>query len=288
MLLSCHRTNSQPVTDNTLVPPTANTNDGARLDVSARSFWITGWKAFFDIRVFDNTSLYQSKSFEQCFGVNEREKKRLDNRRTLEVEHASFTQLTFTTSTIHAAMGIECKTFVSKLGELLTIKRDLPKATMASWMGTKISFTLIRLMLICFRCSSLIKSSTMAISDIDVLENLNKNQREHWITHWDKLFIGITKIKNYIYIYEKKMVTWYFRACSQVITIITIIIIKLLKKSFRISGSDFDLILSCLSNGQLQVVWMGILCYNIPLMMVFLKAPYLVLSSKIATYANKK
>ena len=127
------------------------------------------------------TTLHYSnpKSFEQRFGVNERETKRLDNRRTLEVEHASFTQLTFTSSTIHVAIGIECRTFVSKLGELLTIKRDLPKATMASWIGTKISFTLLRLMLICFRCSSLIKSSTMAISDIDVLENLNKNQREH-------------------------------------------------------------------------------------------------------------
>ena len=41
----------QPVTDNNLVPGTANTN-GARLDVSARSFGITGQKAFFDVRVW--------------------------------------------------------------------------------------------------------------------------------------------------------------------------------------------------------------------------------------------
>ena len=43
----------QPVTDNNLAPSTTNTNDGARLDVSARSFWITGQKAFFNVRVFD-------------------------------------------------------------------------------------------------------------------------------------------------------------------------------------------------------------------------------------------
>ena len=62
---------------NNLVLSTANTNDDARLDASARSFWITGQKAFFDVRVFDsNTLWYQSKSLKQCFGVNELEKKR--------------------------------------------------------------------------------------------------------------------------------------------------------------------------------------------------------------------
>ena len=37
----------QPVTDNNLVRLTANTNDSARLDASARSFWIISQKAFF-------------------------------------------------------------------------------------------------------------------------------------------------------------------------------------------------------------------------------------------------
>ena len=104
--------------------------------------------------------------------MNEREKKRLYNRRILEVEHASFTPLIFT---IHGAMSTECRTFVSKLSELLAIKRDLPK----SWVRTKISFALIRSMLICLRGSCSIKSSTMAINDIDVQEILTKNQREH-------------------------------------------------------------------------------------------------------------
>ena len=68
----------QPVTDNNLVPSKSNTNDDARLDVSARSFWITGQKAFFDGRVFDpNASRYQSKSLKQCFAANEREEKRI-------------------------------------------------------------------------------------------------------------------------------------------------------------------------------------------------------------------
>ena len=49
----------QPVTDNNLVQSTANTNNGARLDISAKNVWITGQKAFFDVRVFDlNASQY--------------------------------------------------------------------------------------------------------------------------------------------------------------------------------------------------------------------------------------
>ena len=151
----------QPVTDNNLAPSTTNTNDGARLDVSARSFWITGQKAFFNVRVFDpNASRYQSKSLKQCFAVNEREKKRLYNRRILEVEHASFTPLTFT---IHGAMGIECRSFVSKFSELLAIKRDLLKSSVTSWVRTKISFALIRSMLICLRGSRSIKSNTATL-----------------------------------------------------------------------------------------------------------------------------
>ena len=76
----------QPVTDNNLVPSSANTNGGARLDVSARGFRILGQEALFDVRVFiPKASRYQSKSFEQCVVVNEQEKKRLHNRRILEV-----------------------------------------------------------------------------------------------------------------------------------------------------------------------------------------------------------
>ena len=71
--------------------------------------------------MFDpNDSRYKSKSLEQCFVVNEQEKKRLYNRRILEVEHASFTPLIFT---IHDAMVIECGTLVN-VSELLAIYQN--------------------------------------------------------------------------------------------------------------------------------------------------------------------
>ena len=43
----------QPVADNNLVSSTSNTNDGARLDISAKSF--TGQKALFYVRVLTPT-----------------------------------------------------------------------------------------------------------------------------------------------------------------------------------------------------------------------------------------
>ena len=61
----------QPVPDNNLVPSKANSNDGARLDVSAKHLEPVQ-KAFFDVRVFDsNPTRYQSKSLKQCFVVSE-------------------------------------------------------------------------------------------------------------------------------------------------------------------------------------------------------------------------
>ena len=55
----------------------------------------------------------------------------------------------------------------------------LPKSTVTSWVRTKINFALIKLVLICLCVSHTIKSSAMAINDIDMQENLTKNHKKY-------------------------------------------------------------------------------------------------------------
>ena len=63
-------------------------SDEARLDVSARGFWVTGQKAFFDIRVFNPLAKrYVSYEPQRCYILNENEKKRSYNNRVMKVEH---------------------------------------------------------------------------------------------------------------------------------------------------------------------------------------------------------
>ena len=71
----------------------------ARLDVSARGLWGPMEKAFFDVRIFHpNATSNRSKTLPQLYQAHENEKKRTYNQRIIEVEHASFTPLVFSTS----------------------------------------------------------------------------------------------------------------------------------------------------------------------------------------------
>ena len=91
----------QLVTDNNLVPSTKKQGTVPHYMLVQKKFWITGLKTFLTpgclTSTFNGTNV---ASLEQCFAVSEREKKRLYNRRILEVENASFTPLTYT---IHVA-----------------------------------------------------------------------------------------------------------------------------------------------------------------------------------------
>ena len=75
----------------------AKTNDEVRLDICAKSFWVIGQKAFFDVRVFYPTvRRYSKETLKQCYSLSEHEKKRHYNTRIMEVDQGSFTPLFFT------------------------------------------------------------------------------------------------------------------------------------------------------------------------------------------------
>ena len=63
----------QPLTGENL-PLQSNTSEEARLDISARGFWITGQMAFCDVRVFNPLAKrYSNLKLAKCYVINENE-----------------------------------------------------------------------------------------------------------------------------------------------------------------------------------------------------------------------
>ena len=131
-----------PLTGKELGSRTANTTNEARLDIRARGVWQRGQQLFLDLRIFDpNTCPYRDKSLQQCHVTKEQEKKRTDTERVLQLEHDMFTQLVFP---VYGSMGRECRTFYSRLSDLFSEKRDLPKSITMNFALLKISFLCLR------------------------------------------------------------------------------------------------------------------------------------------------
>ena len=82
--------------------------------------------------------------------MNKHEKKRSNNKRVLQVDHETFTPLVFS---IYGSMGRECNMFYSRLSELISDKRNLPKSITMNWIRTKVCFALLKSSLLCLRGS---------------------------------------------------------------------------------------------------------------------------------------
>ena len=153
----------------------ANTSDEARLDFVARGFWVAGQIAFFDIRVFySNATKYPNQSLQQCYASNENEKRIKYNNMVMNVEQGCFTPLVFLAN---GGMGCGCKKFYSVLAEMLTIKRKQEYCIAMSWLRRKISFSLMRSILLCIRGSrgkNVTQEEMNVANDIEINESLSK------------------------------------------------------------------------------------------------------------------
>ena len=106
-------------------------------------------KTFFDIRVFHHRApSNQCKTIEDSFKKHEDEKKRQYNRRILEVEKATFTPLVFSTL---GGLGKEADKFYQRVASLISLKRDTPYSDCAAFVRRKLSFCLLRTVLIALR-----------------------------------------------------------------------------------------------------------------------------------------
>ena len=85
-----------PLSGKVLNETTTKSSDEARVDTAARGFWISGQKAFFDIRVFNLLAKrYRNSKVSNSHRMNKTEKKRQYNERILDVEHGLFMPLVF-------------------------------------------------------------------------------------------------------------------------------------------------------------------------------------------------
>ena len=152
----------------------ANLTQEARLDISATGFWIPGQRVFMDVRVFDlNAKRYRGLELKKCFKRNEDEKKKKYNERVLQVENGTFTPLVFAAN---GGMARECKVFYKRLSEMIAEKRNTSIAVATTFIRTKISFSLLRSMLLCVRGSRSHKKDHN-LTDME-LANITSNIRE--------------------------------------------------------------------------------------------------------------
>ena len=91
----------------------ANKCKEARLDISARNFWMTGQHAFFDITVFNLFAQRHRKiAVEKCFRTNKNEKKRSYGNQVLQIANGG--------------IGKKCIRFYKRLADMIVDKRKAP------------------------------------------------------------------------------------------------------------------------------------------------------------------
>ena len=167
--LVCNDVETEPVLQELTgekLNPGANTACDARLDIHARGIWERQKSTFFDIRVcHPNADSYKDLTPEQVYRLHENEKKRMYERRVLEVEQASFTPLVFTTT---GGMGRECSVYHSRLAELISAKKGEDYAKTITWIRGRISFAILRSALLCLRGTRSKKRRPCNIAEIDV------------------------------------------------------------------------------------------------------------------------
>ena len=140
----------QPLTRESLKGASAITQEGARLDVAADGFWGSRFeRAFFDVRVFNPYAPSNRKSsLQTCYRNHENVKKRSYEQRIREVEHGTFSPLVFSST---GGMGRAAITTYKRLATLISAKRDEHYSSIMGWIRCRLSFSLLRASIMCFR-----------------------------------------------------------------------------------------------------------------------------------------
>ena len=142
----------KPLSGESLSGSSANTEDGARLDVAAGGFWGRKFElAFFDVRVFNpHAPSNQTSQIASSYRRYENEKRRVYEQRVREIEHASFTPFVLSCT---GGIGPSATVTLKRLGALLADKHNSSYSTVMGFLRCHLSFALIRSAIMCIRGS---------------------------------------------------------------------------------------------------------------------------------------
>ena len=152
-----------------ILPISANTNDGARVDIGARDFWVKDEMAFFDIKVFNPIAKSNlNKDLDAVFRMHESMKKNSYNERIIRVEHGSFTPVVLSS---YGGFSRETSGFVGKLIDKVAEKKNIETSVVANVIRKKLSFELVRARVACIRGSRLLKPVRISLDDAQLTES---------------------------------------------------------------------------------------------------------------------
>ena len=133
----------------TLFKHMSNTQDEARLDISAVGVYAPFEKTFMDVRVtHPNCKSNVFKPLAQVYAEHEKAKKDAYEERVRESEKGSFIPLIFTTS---GGMGQMTSVLVKRLSEKISDSSSEARSMVTNYIRTKIRFAILRSTLIALR-----------------------------------------------------------------------------------------------------------------------------------------
>ena len=140
----------QPLSGETYLHRSTNTEDGARLDIRAQTFWDKSQRStYFDVRVFNSHALSNCTSTtDACYRRHEQEKRRSYEKRILEVEHGTFTPLVWSSS---GGCGPSATVTLKRLAGLISEKHGQLYSSALSFIRCRLSFSLLDSAVACLR-----------------------------------------------------------------------------------------------------------------------------------------
>ena len=166
----------QPVTGEGMTASSTNTNDGARLDISANGFWGGRFeKTYMDVRVFNpHAPSNRNTSIPQSYRKHEQVKKRAYDQRIREIEHATFTPLVLSAT---GGLAKQAEVFYKRLASLSASKRDQQYGKTLSWLRCKLCYCLLRSAIQCIRGARSSCGHAVSSTPIDLV--IEESQVEH-------------------------------------------------------------------------------------------------------------